>query len=274
MNAVFMRTSRSSVLVATSLLVALPALSTPGLCAQQDDPDRPRISHQSNPIPQTDPPIDPLGGFPANVPPKTPIGEGLVLLSFGHVWARDIFDGQPQLVQLKFVPTEIDRHAVSNLLKANMAPFVYKPKESIEIEGPAAKVRLHDPHANIYIRALGYPSEDAASSSETSTRTDLTLVRAEPRKDRRILSTVAFTQITARAVRSNETIAFTIERVGNTDWRKITPNAPLLPGEYALLLMPRGQNLFAANVFDFAVDPKAPANTSVVTPAADTQSRQ
>jgi hypothetical protein len=37
--------------------------------------------------------------------------------------------------------------------------------------------------------------------------------------------------------------------------------------------MPRGQNLLPTQVFDFAVDPNAPANVSVVTPAEDAQSR-
>ncbi len=260
MTALFLRTSRSSVLVAKSLLLALLTLSAFGLCAQQDDPDRPRLSHQSQPIPQTDPRIDQLGGVPANAPPRTPIGEGLVLMSFGHVWARDIFNGQPQLVQLKFLPTKIDQHVGSNLLKANLAPFVYKPKTSIEIEGAAANVRLHDSHVTIYVRGFGDDSSDAAPSSETSTRTDLTLVRAEPKRGRRIISTVAFTQVTAKAARSEDTLAFSMEKVGNSEWRKIVPNNPLPPGEYALMFMPRGQNLFPAQVFDFAVDPKAPAN--------------
>jgi hypothetical protein len=273
MTALFLRISRSSILVAKSFLVALLTLSTAGLCAQQDDPDRPRLSHQSQPIPQTDPPIDPLGGVPANAPPRTPIGEGLVLMSFGHVWARDTFDGKPQLVQLRFLPTKIDQHVGSNLLKTNLAPFVYKPKASIEIEGAAANVRLHDPHVSIYVRGFSDWSGDAAPSSETSTRTDLMLVRAESKKDRRIISTVAFTQITAKAARSEDTVAFTMEKVGNSDWRKITPNDPLPPGEYALMFMPRGQNLFPTRVFDFAVDPKAPTNSGVITPAADAQSK-
>jgi hypothetical protein len=264
--------SRSSVFVAKSLLVAFFALFAFGLNAQ-DDPDRPRLRHQSQPISQADLPTDLLGGPSANATPATPIGEGLVLWSSGHVWARDTFDRQPQLVQLRFLPTKINQHTGSNFLKANLAPFVYKPRMSIEVEGAAASVRLHDQHVIIYIRRFGDDSEDAAPSSDTSTQTDLMLVRAESRKDRRIISNVAFTQITAKAARSSETIEFTMEKVGNTDWQKLTPNEPLPPGEYALVYMPRGQNLLPTQVFDFAVDPNAPANVSVVTPAEDAQSR-
>jgi len=273
MTALFLGTSRSSVLMARSLLVVLFALSTSGLCAQGVDPDRPRLSHQLEPIPQTDAPIDPLGGLPANATPGTPIGEGLVLQSFGHVWARDTFDGLPELVQLRYLPTRIDQHAGSNFLKTNLAPLVYKPKMSLEIDGAAANVRLHDPHVSIYIRGIDNYSQDAAPSSETSKQADLMLVRAESKKDRRIISTVAFTQITAHAARNEETVAFSIEKVGNTDWRRITPNEPLPPGEYALMCMPRGQNLIPTRVFDFAVDPKAPANSDIVTPTTDKQSK-
>jgi hypothetical protein len=266
-------TLRPIVFVAIIFVVGSPSISTSVLHAQQEDSDRPHLSHQSQPIPQTDPLIEPEVGLSTNAVPGTPIGEGLVLPSRGHVWARDRFNGQPQLFQLKFVPTEIDRHSGSNLLKANLAPFIYKPKESIEVSGAAASVRLHDQSASIYVRGYEASSEDAAPSSATSTRSDLALVRVESKKDRRIISTIAFTQLTGKAARNYLTVAFTIEKVGNTDWRKITPRDPLPPGEYALLCMPRGQDLLPAEIFDFAIDPKAPANLDAVTPSSEAQPR-
>ena len=233
----------------------------------QNDPDRPHLSHQTQPIDQGEYPIDPPITISA-AGSETPIGDGLVLPSVGHVWARDSFGGRPQLVQMKYVPTEVDRHAASNILKANMAPFVYKPKNSIEIKGAAANVRLHDPHVSIYIRGYAIAaSEDAAESPETSTQMELTLVKVESKKDRRIVSTIAFTQITGKAARSNQTIALNIEKVGNTNWQRLTPSEPLDPGEYALMCMPRGQNLFPTRVFDFAIDPKAVGNPDAIMPA-------
>ena len=263
----------SASLVVKGSLVCFLTVSAFALWAQQDDPNRPRLSHQTQPTDQSDIPLD----LPKNVSPEagsgTPIGDGLILPSVGHVWARDSFDGRRQLIQLKYVPTEVDRHAGSNILKANMAPFIYKPKQSIEIEGGAASVRLHDPDVSIYIRGYGIASDDAAASAETSTQMDLTLVKAESKKDRRIVSTIAFTQITGKAARSNQTIVLRIEKVGNTDWQKITPNEPLLPGEYALMCMPRGQSLFPTRVFDFAIDPKAPASPHAIMPTSATSSR-
>lgn len=255
-------------------IVGFLALSSLGLRAQQDGSDRPHLSHRTSPIVQSDPSIDPPETQSAADAPGTPIGDGLVLPDVGHVWVRDSLDGRPHLVQLKYVSTQVDTHAASNMVKANMAPFIYKPKDTIEIHGAAANVRLHDPEPTIYLRGYGiWISEDAADSADTSTQMDLTLAKVESKKDHRIVSTIAFTQITGKAARNNQTIAINIEKLGNTDWQKITPKEPLPPGEYVLMGMPRGANLFPARVFDFAIDPQAPASETTSTPAAATPSR-
>lgn len=251
---------------AKSCLIAFVLLFVSGLSAQQNDPNRPHMSRRTEPIPQDDPSIDSPTAVSVHTIPGTSIGDGLELPSRGNVWARESFEGRPQFVQLKSVPTELNKHAASNFLKTQMAPFVYKPKDSIEIAGASANVRLHDSSASIYIRGYAIAaSEDAADAPETSTQMALTLVKVEPKKDRRIVSTIAFTQITGKAARSNQIVAATIQQLGNTDWQIVTPNEPLPPGEYALMCMPRGQNLFSARVFDFAIDPKAPANANAIT---------
>ena len=261
-------------LVAKGGLIGFVALFPIGLLSQQDDSDRPHLSRQTSPIVQNDPVIDSPMSLSTDSALGTPIGDGLMLPALGHVWARDSFGGRSRLVQLKYVPTEVDRHTASNVLKANIAPFVYKPKNTIQVQGAAANVRLHDPRASIYIRGFGIAgSEDAAGSPETSTQTDLTVVRLESKKDRRIISTIAFTQITGKAARGIQTIALTVEKLGNTGWRKITPNEPLPPGEYALMCMPRGPEFFPTSVFDFAIDPNGPANQNLSSPGTPIPTR-
>ena len=201
----------------------------------------------------------------------TSIGDELVLPSVGHVWARDNFGGVQKLVQLKYLPTDLDKQASSNTLKASVAPFIYKPKEYVELQGAAANVRLHDPNLTIYMRGYVMTPEDAAPSSETPMQMDLALVKLESKKDRRIISTIVFTQMTGKATRNNQTVAIAIEKVGNTDWQKITPKDALLPGEYALMFMPRGQDLFPTTVFDFAIEAKGAANPMMQTTAASSR---
>jgi hypothetical protein len=185
----------------------------------------------------------------------------------GHVWAKDVFEGVPQLVQLKYVPTNIDNHSGSNVLKTNMAPFIYKPKSTVEIQGASASIRLHDPKMVIYVRGFETPREDAADSADnTATHTDLVLTKLEPKHDRRVVSTIAFTQVTGKAARSNGVVETSLERVAGTDWLKMTPKEPLADGEYGLMRLPKGQNLFATSVFDFAMDATAPATANAITP--------
>ncbi|WP_158751993.1 hypothetical protein [Acidobacterium sp. S8] len=254
------------------MLIVIVAAFASRLFAQQTDVTRPRLSHQSQPISQSaisNEATASADSDPEDISAKASgivLKNGLTLPTTGHVWAADVFEGKSQLIQLKYVPTDIDKHAGSNLLKANMAPFVYKPKQTVEIQGAIANTRLHDPHTVIYIRGYGSTDEDAAASAEiTSTQSEMVLVSLESKKDRRIVSTIAFTQVTGNAARNSQAINVTIERVDDTDWKKITPREPLTPGEYALAPMPRGQNLFPTAVFDFAVDPTAPSNVDSIT---------
>jgi hypothetical protein len=277
--AVFPRFSGS--LFIKGCLAGFVTVSAIGLWAQQDDPNRPRISHQSQPIAQdatSNEPLDAVSSTREDSPAVaagTQIGDGLVLPSTGHVWAVDTFGGVRQLVQMKYVPTDIDRHAGSNMLKTNLAPFVYKQKQSVEIQGAAANLRLHDPNIVIYARGYGSANEDAAPSSDNSSaRMELALVRLESRKDRRVVSTIAFTQITGNAKRNSQVIDITIEKLGNTDWQRITSKTALSPGEYALMPMPHGQDLFATAIFDFAIDPTAPANPNAIVPVGVTSSKE
>lgn len=85
---------------ATSVLVVFLTFSASGVLAQQEDPDRPHISHRTEPIHQDEHSIDSATAASVHTVPGMPIGDGLELPSHGHVWARENFEGRDQLVQL------------------------------------------------------------------------------------------------------------------------------------------------------------------------------
>ena len=183
----------------------------------------------------------------------------------GTVWALDQSADSPQLVHLRYAGTEVNNHKASNILKSNLGPFVYKPKVTVEVEGDKAAVRLRSTSPVMFIRCS--VQDDAAPGSKAeSTRTDWALLVLTAKDDRRIASTMAFTQFTGSAKRSEGQVEIAIEKFGATSWYKITPKKPLEPGEYGLVQLPRVQNQFPTRIFDFAIDPKAPNNPEAVKP--------
>jgi hypothetical protein len=194
---------------------------------------------------------------------QTEVAPGLALPSAGHVWALDTFAGQPQLVPLKYTMVEANNHLASNTVKASLAPFLYKPKATWEIQGPAALVRLHDATPAIFFVTV-YGSEDAADPTAAAKWGNFALVRLRVSDGKRVVSTTAFTQYTAKAKRSEEQVEAVIQKVGNRGWYKILPQQPLLPGEYAFVRLPKQATMLGANIFDFAIDPEAPQNANVI----------
>jgi hypothetical protein len=192
---------------------------------------------------------------------KVEVAPGLTLPNAGHVWALDKFVGQPQLVQMKYTIVDLNNHAASNVVKTNLAPFVYKPKVTWELQDSAAVVRLHDATPTVFFLSV-YDSEDAADPG--AKWGNLAMVRLQVRDDRRVVGTTAFMQLTAKAKRSEERIETVTEKVGNSGWYKIFPKQPLSPGEYAFVRLPKQANLLGANIFDFAIDPGAPQNRNAV----------
>jgi hypothetical protein len=197
----------------------------------------------------------------------TAIAPGLALPVTGQVWAQDTFEGKPELVHLRFFPTLVDRHYGSNFAKANLAPFIAKMKHTVEIHGTKSIVRLHEPQPAIYVRSAPAYNEDAAVDITAEPTTgDWALLKLKVLEESRLVMTFNTTQITGKVSRSVAAVEVIKERLANTNWQKITPKEPLPPGEYGLILLPQGQALFSARVYEFAIDPTAPRNMELAAP--------
>jgi hypothetical protein len=90
------------------------------------------------------------------------------------------------------------------------------------------------------------------------------LVRMEQKKDARVVGALKIAVYGRMSQQTGTVIPTTAERISG-NWIKITPLHELTPGEYALveMLSPKEMNLY---VWDFGINPAAPANPSAWKP--------
>jgi hypothetical protein len=171
------------------------------------------------------------------------VAEGLQLPTFGHVWALDTWKGMRELVRLK--PPATDDIG-----------FSLKLRHTIEFKGEAAQVRVHDPSPVFFLRGV---------SGSDDGRSDMVVVRVIIEGQRREVTKDAMGQLKQQAKHADEeypdVIALKQQRVGSTDWYRLSPKQVLTPGEYALIPLPTSPGFAEGEVFDFAIDPEAPENS-------------
>ncbi len=196
---------------------------------------------------------------------KSPhVAPGLRLPPEGGVYALDTYLSEPQLLPLDQTSGEVNRHTGHNVIRQVMNP-VSGSKHTVEIPGPSSKLQVHASLPTIYINI------DASDEEDTNAKTSAAelpwdrfrIVRVQTKGDKRIVAAIKV-GVTGKSNQEQDTIAASAEQLGE-GWIKLTPKAPLEPGEYAVaeLLGKQGMNSF---VWDFGVHPNAPANLAVIKP--------
>ena len=187
----------------------------------------------------------------AQVPPRESVSsddisvaEGLQLPTYGHIWALDTWKGVRELVRLKPPDT------------AGEPGFSLKLRHTIEFKGEAALVRVHDTSPLFFLRGV---------SGSDNGRSDMVVVRLNIEGQRREASKDAMAQLKQQAKHADaqypDVIGIKQQRVGTTDWYRLSPRQVLAPGEYALVPLPDSPGFAEGEVFDFAMDPEAPENS-------------
>jgi hypothetical protein len=196
------------------------------------------------------------------------VAPGLRLPESGGVFLLDQFSGQPQLDELVQTGGEINAQRTKNILRAAIDP-VASAKQSIEIKGNHAKVQSHVRQPELFINV---DQSDQASADAQGHNRDLDqspdryrIVRAEVKKDVRVVGNVNVSMIGKTKEKENFVPASATPMSGG--WVKITPAQPLDPGEYAVVEM-LGENQMNLFVWDFGVNPAAPANPTAWKPEA------
>jgi len=207
---------------------------------------------------------------------KTPlVAPGLRLPEDGGVFLLDTFQSHPQLAMLQQTSGELNRNRKGNILHAAINPIA-SSKQTIELEGLHAVVQAHANLPAIYIRldpeqaleasSSGTQGPSQAAQPQQPQQPELPwdrfhIVRVQSKKDKRIVGAIKINPL-GKASQEQNLIITTSQRMTG-GWLKVTPASALEPGEYAVVEMlgREGMNTF---VWDFGVNPNAPANTNVL----------
>ncbi len=201
------------------------------------------------------------------------VAPGLRLPDQGGIFLYEEYAGKPQLDELVQNVTDINKHMGKNILRSVINPLPTGPRQTVELKGSHARVQSHTGTPAIYVD-INFDSD--SDSDATSARSDdddknavpvndrFKIVRVQQKGDVRVVSNLKIA-LTGRMKEQRDVMDTTSTAISK-DWLKIVPTQPLEPGEYALIEMlnAKQMNLY---VWDFGVDPKAPANPTAWKPA-------
>ena len=196
------------------------------------------------------------------------VAPGLRLPDTGGVFLLDQYKGQPQLVEVVQNGGELNKQTSKNIVRAIVNPIPTGSKQSIELKGPSARVQVHETSPAIYVDVTA--SSDISDSKKNEPSPELNrpdrfkIIRVQAKKDVRVVSNVKVSLL-GKVSNQEDVVPTKAEVVSNGAWVKLSPERPLVAGEYALVEMldPTTINMF---VWDFGVNPNAPANGTAWTP--------
>jgi hypothetical protein len=213
------------------------------------------------------------------------VAPGLRLPEDSGVFLLDSFQGETQIDEIQQTMGDVGRNTKGNIFRGAINPIA-GAKQTIELEGAHATVQSHVPVPSLYIKMEQAPDQpgdrNSAQPDQPSTRDSghvapqqpqqpqqpeqarvpfdrYRIVRVEVKSGKRIVGDVK-RQVTGKISQEEHFVKTTITGVTG-GWLKLTPTEPLTAGEYALVEMmgKEGMNLY---VWDFGINPKAPANAN------------
>jgi hypothetical protein len=214
------------------------------------------------------------------------VAPGLRLPDDTGVFLLDSFQGEPQIVEIPQTAGDLNRNTKTNIFRGALNP-VASLKQTVELEGAHAPVQAHVDVPSLYINLDAAPdradpssAKDAPQAAQTPQQAQqpqqpivsfdrFRIVRTQVKGGKRIVGDVK-RQVTGKTTEDRHDIKATASSVSG-GWLKLTPTESLAPGEYALIEMmsdsggKEGMNLY---LWDFGVNPKAPANANPWKPSA------
>jgi hypothetical protein len=169
---------------------------------------------------------------------------------------------------------DLEKNSKSNILRAVINPLA-GAKQTIELPGPHSKIQSHTAVPSFYINidlnnSAGAPAtateKPAAGEPPAPALTErFKIIRVEVKNGKRVAGTVKVA--VTGSTKTDERFVAATSTTLTGGWVKLAPNEPLAVGEYAVAEMvgKEGMNLY---VWDFGVNPSAPANAFTWKPEA------
>jgi len=207
------------------------------------------------------------------------IAKGLELPNEDGVFALDTFQNTPELVEL--LPNELSANAKTKHGLSTLNPLA-GAKASLELDGAHAKVHLHvnDPAIYLSLNARDAAEQvvshaltvDTGGAKDVANRkhgahsatSGFAIVRVDERRAVRIVGAIHMSP-TGTVTQDEDVMAAKVEVLPGKHWLKITPDKPLLIGEYALVEILSASDI-NQSVWDFRVDPQLGDNVGSIGP--------
>jgi len=165
----------------------------------------------------------------------------------------------------------VDKNTKTNILRAVINPLA-GAKQTIELPGLHSKIQSHTAIPSIYINinidananegapatATAQPASSGPPPPAPNKSDRFKIIRVEAKGGKRVAGAVKIA-VTGKMKTDERFVAATVTAMTG-GWVKLTPTDTLATGEYAVAEMigQEGINLY---VWDFGVNPSAPANT-------------
>jgi hypothetical protein len=208
------------------------------------------------------------------------VANGLELPDQDGVFALDTFEGTPELVEL--LPKELNAAEVKTKHGISTWNPLAGRKATLELDGTNARVHLHVNDPMIYL-SLNVPANaeqvvshamtvDTGGAKEAASRkhgahsasSGFALVHVDQRNAMRIVGAIHMSP-NGTVTQDEDVMAAKVEVLPGKHWLKITPEKPLLIGEYALVEIISASDI-NQSVWDFRVDPRLGDNPGSIGP--------
>ena len=179
-----------------------------------------------------------------NTPQVAPkLAPELRLPAEGGVFLLETIAGKPVLQQLQGVNPQENKHEAANRLKKALIPVpLIAQVQTLELQGPSAKLRLHSASPSIFVDV---EDQDGLIAGDR-----FRIVRLERKHELRVLATTK-TGLSGESVK--QTFVASRAEHFSGQWWKLVLLEDLMPGEYAIVIADTG-GYRSEVVWDFGVD--------------------